>query len=324
MSHHRPSTRALPALLPFVLAVVVGLVLGRRGGRDRRAGRAGVLPPALPVAAAPVLPSSRVAHDGDVSGTGETSATAPTSPRPAPVGTGQVAGPAAGGAPTDPPSRRRRWVPSSLRTVLGLVLVASGLGVLGWVGWQYYGTDFVARQAQQALVQRTEQAWEAEPAAGPEAPLEVGAAEALIQIPRFGDDYVMPVQRGVGDQVLSEGFGHFEGAAAPGERGNYALAAHRVTHGEPLRKMPELRPGDEVVVTTRDAVHTYVVDTDPNDLVIGFENVWVVDPQPRNPDGGVGPAPGEDRLITLTTCAELFHTDTRMIAFGHLVSSEPR
>lgn len=216
-------------------------------------------------------------------------------------------------------------MPSSLRTVLGLVLVASGLGVLGWVGWQYYGTDFVARQAQQALVQRTEEAWEAQASgAEPQAPLEVGAAEALVQIPRFGDDYVMPVQTGVGDGVLAEGFGHFEGAAAPGERGNYALAAHRVTHGEPLRKMPELQPGDEVVVTTRDAVHTYEMDTDPNDLVIGFENVWVVDPAPVNPTGGVGPAPGEDRLITLTTCAELFHTDTRMIAFGHLVSSEPR
>ncbi|QIK68680.1 class E sortase [Nocardioides sp. HDW12B] len=276
----------------------------------------------MPVAAAPFEPLPRVAHDGAVSGTGATSAADPASPRPVPDSPDDAT---RGDDPARAPRRRRRWVPSSLRTVLGLVLVASGLGVLGWVGWQYYGTDFVARQAQQALVQRTEEAWEAQAAGdGPQAPLEVGAAEALIQIPRFGDDYVMPVQTGVGDDVLAEGFGHFEGAAAPGERGNYALAAHRVTHGEPLRKMPELRPGDEVVVTTRDAVHTYVMDTDPNDLVIGFENVWVVDPQPRNPDGGVGPASGEDRLITLTTCAELFHTDTRMIAFGHLVSSEPR
>ena len=28
--------------------------------------------------------------------------------------------------------------------------------------------------------------------------------------------------------------------------------------------------------------------------------------------------PGQ-RLITLTTCSEIFHTDNRMIAFGHLV-----
>jgi sortase A len=44
---------------------------------------------------------------------------------------------------------------------------------------------------------------------------------------------------------------------------------------------------------------------------------------PTNPvRGGVQPSqePGE-RLITLTTCAELFHTDERMIAFGHLVDT---
>jgi sortase A len=33
--------------------------------------------------------------------------------------------------------------------------------------------------------------------------------------------------------------------------------------------------------------------------------------------------PGQ-RLITLTTCSELFHTDNRMIAFGHLVDTEEK
>ena len=30
------------------------------------------------------------------------------------------------------------------------------------------------------------------------------------------------------------------------------------------------------------------------------------------------------RLITLTTCSELFHTDNRLVAFGVLVDREPR
>ena len=88
--------------------------------------------------------------------------------------------------------------------------------------------------------------------------------------------------------------------------------------------MPKLRPGDEVVVETRTAIYTYVLDTDPNDLIVTFEEIWVVDPLPSNPDGGTEPPsqkPGQ-RLITLTTCAELFHTDNRMIAFGHLVDTE--
>ena len=152
--------------------------------------------------------------------------------------------------------------------------------------------------------------------------MKLGDASALVRIPRFGDDYVMPVFEGVADDVLARGYGHFEDSAQPGKKGNYALAAHRVTHGEPLRNMPELRPGDKVYVETRDAVYTYVLDTDPNDLVVTFRDVWVVQPQPRNPDpSGVQPA-DDPRLLTLTTCAELFHTDDRMIAFGHLVSTE--
>jgi len=61
------------------------------------------------------------------------------------------------------------------------------------------------------------------------------------------------VIEGIGDAELARGFGHFP-VRESGERGNYALAGHRITHGEPLRDMPELRPGDEVIVETRDAV----------------------------------------------------------------------
>jgi sortase A len=133
----------------------------------------------------------------------------------------------------------------------------------------------------------------------------------------------MPVVEGVGDEELARGFGHFEDSAEVGGRGNYALAAHRITHGEPLRDMPSLRAGDEVLVETRDTLYTYVLDTDPNDLVVDFEDGWVLAPHPVNPDSD-GVQPSDDaRLITLTTCAELFHTDTRMVAFGHLVSQQP-
>jgi sortase A len=211
---------------------------------------------------------------------------------------------------------------------LGIGLVAAGLGLLGHVGWQMFGTNIVSERRQQQAVQELERQWAEEPTEidgqpddGPDvAPVRLGDATALIRIPRFGDDYVMPVHEGVSDDVLSRGFGHFEDAAQAGEKGNYALAAHRVTHGEPLRDMPELRPGDEVLVETRDAVYTYVLDTDPDELVVTFEDVWVVAPDPQNPDpDGVQPA-DHPRLITLTTCAELFHTDERMIAFGHLES----
>lgn len=229
------------------------------------------------------------------------------------------------GTPTSAGRRTRRgisfWV--------GVLLVFGGLGMLGYVAWQFYGTNIVSKQEQQRLVEDLNQEWSVAPGttvdrkAEPKA-VPLGDAMALIRIPAFGDDYVVPVLEGIGDSELSAGYGHFPDTAGPGRRGNFALAAHRITHGEPLRDMPKLRPGDEIVVETRDRIYTYELDTDPNDLIVTFKDIWVVDPVPTNPAGGVQPPsqePGQ-RLITLTTCSELFHTDNRMIAFGHLVDTE--
>jgi sortase A len=210
---------------------------------------------------------------------------------------------------------------------VGIGLIVAGLAVLGYVAWQFFGTNIVAHHKQQQIVAQTEKAWRAQGgvgASGTATGVALHGAEALIRIPRFGKGYVMPVQHGVSEGVLAEGFGHFDHTAPAGGVGNYALAAHRVTHGEPLRRMPDLRPGDEVIVETRKATFTYRLDTDPNKLIVTFADVWVIDPLPTNPGGGLEPAqrPGQ-KLITLTTCAELFHTDNRMIAFGHLVRTTP-
>lgn len=212
-------------------------------------------------------------------------------------------------------------------TWAGVALLTAGLVMLGYVGWQVYGTNYVARQHQAEAVEEVQRIW-AEPPRRAEQTRDVGgpegAATALVRIPRFGGDYVMPVFDGTSDEVLARGFGHFDHAVAPGKVGNYALAAHRVTHGEPLRDMPDLQPGDLVEVETRDEVFVYRLDTNPNDLVVGFEDTWVVDALPDNPARG-GVEPGQHpRLITLTTCAELFHTDERMIAFGHLVQARDK
>ena len=207
----------------------------------------------------------------------------------------------------------------------GVALVVAGVLVIGYVGWQVWGTTWVSKREQRELTGSLERQWDRggeqlQPKYVPR-----GQASALIRIPAFGRSYVVPVLEGTSDETLTKGFGHFARSADPGEVGNYALAAHRVTHGEPLRRMPELRPGDEVVVETVDTTFTYRLDTDPRQLVIPFTSTWVLDPLPKNPDGGVQPAQRRgQRLITLTTCSEIFHTDDRMIAFGHLVSATPK
>jgi sortase A len=213
---------------------------------------------------------------------------------------------------------------------IGVGLILAGLAVLGYVAWQFFGTNVVAHQKQQRIVEQTEKVWSSAGgvgATGAAKGVQLRGAEALIRIPRFGRKYVMPVQKGVSEQVLAEGFGHFEGTARAGGVGNFALAAHRVTHGEPLRNMPSLQVGDKINVETRDATYTYVLTTGGDDLRVTFHDGWVVDPRlPSNPDrGGVEPDQllGQ-KLITLTTCAELFHTDDRLVAFGILKSESDK
>jgi len=215
--------------------------------------------------------------------------------------------------------RPRKW-----QSRLGWLMILGGLSLIGYVAWQMYGTNFVSERKHREVTTSLEQQWKA----GEDfAAVDGGAmkAAALIRIPRFGKDYVIPVLEGTTDDVLASGIGHFTETAGVGKVGNYALAGHRVTHGEPLRHMPDLVAGDKVVVETRTRIYTYVLDTGGDDLVVPFTGTWVLDALPSNPDGGVEPGqePGQ-RLITLTTCSEIFHTDNRMIAFGHLASTEKK
>lgn len=217
------------------------------------------------------------------------------------------------------------------RRLLGALLVLGGLALSGWLGWQLLVTDWLAERRHADTVAELERTWAAGGGSGGDrrvvgardgAEPEPGAATAVLRVPAFGPDWAVPVVEGTTDEVLTRGVGRFASAAAAGARGNYALAGHRITHGEPFARLPELEPGDEVVVETADAVHTYVLDTDPEDLRVTFEAGWVTASRPRNPDpGGVGPS-AHRQLITLTTCAELFRTDDRLVAFGHLVSTE--
>ncbi len=216
------------------------------------------------------------------------------------------------------PRRRARVL-----TVIGLVMLVAGVAVLGWVGWQMYGTNYVSARKHTELVERVEKTWRQ---GNDTVKSSEGSVEAVVRIPRFGKGYAVPLLEGVEDDALAAGFGHFKSSASPGAKGNYALAAHRVTHGEPLRQMPDLVPGDKVIVETRKWTYTYVLDTGGDDLVVPFTQTWVIDPLPTNPAAG-GVQPAQDagqRLITLTTCSELFHTDNRMIAFGHLLTKQPR
>jgi sortase A len=226
------------------------------------------------------------------------------------------------GAEARPHRSVRRAAPL---TVVGVVLMAVGLACLGWVGYQLVGTDLVAQRSYDRETQGLRTQWSSEPAVapgttdgdGPVARKVPGSALALLRIPRFGGDFEVPVVAGTALADLAHGVGHYDETAGPGEVGNFAVAGHRITHGQPFAQLLTLRKGDEVVVETREAVFTYVMDTSPRDLTVKDDASWVLDPVPDRSSTTPTRA-----LITLTTCQDLFHSPDRSVGFGHLESTQ--
>ncbi|MFD2006541.1 class E sortase [Streptomyces narbonensis] len=156
------------------------------------------------------------------------------------------------------------------------------------------------------------------PSGGPRArPSAPSDAFAILRIPQLG--LTAPVARGISKRsVLDKGYvGQYPGTAGPGLPGNFALAGHRNTHGEPFRYINRLRPGDEISVRTRARTYTYRVDqvlpqTAPRD-------VGVVRPVPRSlvkPSYGYSTA---GSYLTLTTCTPEFSSAHRLVVWAKLV-----
>ncbi|MGI9156161.1 MAG: sortase domain-containing protein [Marmoricola sp.] len=196
--------------------------------------------------------------------------------------------------------------------VIGLVLLLAGLGVLGYVGWEMFGTNVVSRHRADAIRSQTEQAW---------AHGNRGTALGILHVPRFGKSYAVPIVEGFGEDVLARGIAQYPAGDKVGQVGNYVLAAHRVTHGEPFRSFPDLRRGDLVRIETRTATYTYRLRSSGQAITVDFHTSWPLWPVP-NPDAK-GRRPTR-RLITLLTCSELFHTDNRSVVVGDLVSKVAR
>ncbi|WP_369144446.1 class E sortase [Streptomyces sp. R44] len=145
------------------------------------------------------------------------------------------------------------------------------------------------------------------------------SAFAVLRIPRLG--LTVPVAEGVSKRsVLDKGYaGHYPGTAGPGRVGNFALAGHRNTHGEPFRYINRLGRGDQVLVRTRARTYVYRVDlvlssTSPRD-------VGVIRAVPRSlvkPSYGYD-APGA--YLTLTTCTPEFSSTYRLVVWAKLVST---
>ncbi|MEU5341249.1 class E sortase [Streptomyces sp. NPDC020766] len=147
-------------------------------------------------------------------------------------------------------------------------------------------------------------------------------AYAILSIPRL--DLRVPVAEGISKgNVLNKGYvGHYPGTAQPGRAGNFALAGHRNTHGEPFRYINRLRRGDRIEVETPAAVYTYVVDRTLAQTSARDGGVIREIPRSTVRTGYGYTDPGY--YLTLTTCTPEYTSKYRLVVWGKLGSMRPR
>jgi Sortase (surface protein transpeptidase) len=229
--------------------------------------------------------------------------------------------------------RERRRV--SIIGVAGELLVTAGLLVFLFLGWQLWLNDVIVGEQQNAAAAELGHRWIADippaptnpgsPATQPvsygepivaKAPAEA-TKFAVMYIPRFSADYRRSIAEGVGTvQVLNkDGVGHYPGTQMPGEVGNFAVAAHRTTHGAPFNSIATLRVGDRIYVQTEQGYYTYVYR---NTEYVYPNGVGVKDPVPQSKTPAT-----TDRLLTMTSCNPKLSAAERIVAYSVFESWQP-
>jgi sortase A len=205
--------------------------------------------------------------------------------------------------------------------VTGEVLVTSGVIVALFMAYMLWGTALRENDSQRQFASELGRQW-ASP--GPSLALlrragglTLGQPFAFIRIPSFGRHWRFTIVQGTGLTQLALGPGHVPGTQLPGQLGNFAVAGHRVTAGNPFWSVPRLRGGDLVFVDTVAGTYEYRITARP--AWVPPRDTAVLAPVPRHP----GERP-QRRWITLITCDPAWSGTSRVVATGVLISKTPR
>jgi sortase A len=147
------------------------------------------------------------------------------------------------------------------RTIFGAVLLAIGLGALGWIAYVNLGLH----EVQDIPIMP--------PPANPKPQLlHAGKADPLgrISIPRLR--IKATILEGTESDVLRIAAGHVRTTALPGSDGNVAIAAHRDTL---FRGLGSVRAGDAILVTSPVGTFKYVVERTE---IVGPKEVGILKP----------------------------------------------
>lgn len=247
-------------------------------------------------------------------------------------------------APADPPAKSAGdWVRFGLRGI-GQTLITAGLVVLLFVVYEVWITNIFADRNNARHISELRTVFNNDTVHDPlllpdgqYKKIPVGSNIGILYLPRLGRDYAEAIVQGdtvPNDSQLEQGTAHYGSTQLPGQKGNFAIAGHRVGKGEPFLNLDHLRSGDAVVVETKSYWYIYRVlgqpgggdpehdtpyvypGTEGRDQIPGRE---IVDPS----DGNVlFPIPNDtsrtiddatQKLMTMTTCHPKFTAEHRMI-----------
>jgi sortase A len=224
----------------------------------------------------------------------------------------------------------RRGPVQKIVGIVGELAITAAVVMILFLGWQLWLNDLVVGGQQDKAATQLAKSW-----VGTEAPSHphpsllnygdpvVPAVQknatnfAVMYVPRFGADYARTIAEGVGTaDVLDKGIiGHYPGTQMPGGIGNFAVAAHRTTHGAPFHQIATLRVGDKIYIQTADGYYTY----DFRGLeYVRPTGIGVVDPVPQEP--GASPT---DRIMTMTSCNPMFSSSERIVGYAVFDSWQP-
>jgi sortase A len=204
----------------------------------------------------------------------------------------------------------------------GELCLTVGVILLVFIAYLFWGTAWRASSAQHAFASQLNQQWAHSGSSNPVDPrpqaihLVTGQPFAFIRIPAFGKNWRFTIVEGTALTQLNVSPGHVPGTQLPGQLGNFAIAGHRVTAGNPFWSEPSLKNGDLIYVQTQANNYTYKVNSKRWVLP---DNLSVLDAVPGHPN-----ARPSQRLITLITCDPAWTGTHRVIVTGVLTRAQPR
>ena len=190
-----------------------------------------------------------------------------------------------------------------IRRGIGIILIIVGLALIVSIVYKKIETSRKQKELQNIL----EQVISEDPEDGSEGKQErsINGYEpvALIEIPSI--NLSQGLVEGITDDILQYYLGHFETSVKPGEKGNFAVAGHRVSdYSEAFVNLYKVEAEDKVIVKANKKEYIYKVT---ENFIVDPSRVDVLD----NTD---------DATITLITCT--VGAKERVVVKGKLVETK--